>query len=80
LVGVAELNARVRAPDEIVGPVLVREPSYRVEVALARQTIRAYGVELPLEPDLELQADIVAERRSLLSWLLDPVLSVWRRS
>jgi membrane fusion protein len=49
-------------PDEIVGPVMVREPSYRVEVALERQTIKAYGAELPLEPDLELQADIVAER------------------
>ena len=45
-----------------------------------RQTIRAYGAELPLEPDLVLQADIVAERRSLISWLLDPLLSVWRRS
>jgi membrane fusion protein len=67
-------------PDEIVGPALVREASYRVEVALERQTIRAYGEELPLEPDLELQADVVAERRSLISWLLDPLVSVWRRS
>ncbi len=77
---VRSVSRTLLKPDEIVGPVLVREPSYRVEVALARQTIRAYGAELPLEPDLELQADIVAERRSLLSWLLDPVLSVWRRS
>jgi membrane fusion protein len=77
---VRSVSQTLLKPDEIVGPVLVREPSYRVEVALDRQTIRAYSAELPLEPDLQLQADIVAERRSLVSWLLDPLLSVWRRS
>jgi membrane fusion protein len=45
-----------------------------------RQTIRAYGVELPLEPDLKLQADILFERRTLLAWMLDPLLSAGRRS
>jgi membrane fusion protein len=67
-------------PDEIVGPMLLREPSYRVAVALERQTIRAYGAELPLEPDLQLQADILFERRTLLAWILDPLLSAWGRS
>jgi membrane fusion protein len=77
---VRSVSRTLLKPDEIVGPALVREASYRVEVALERQTIRAYGEELPLEPDLELQADVVAERRSLISWLLDPLVSVWRRS
>jgi membrane fusion protein len=77
---VRAISRTLLRPDEIVGPVSVREPFYLVEVALERQTIRAYGAELPLEPDLLLQADIVAERRSLISWLLDPLLSVWRRS
>jgi membrane fusion protein len=77
---VRSVSRTLLKPDEIVGPALVREASYRVEVALERQTIRAYGAELPLEPDLELQADVVAERRSLISWLLDPLVSVWRRS
>jgi membrane fusion protein len=67
-------------PDEIVGPVLLRDPCYRVSVVLDRQTIRAYGAELPLEPDLQLQADILFERRSLAGWILDPLLSVWRKS
>jgi membrane fusion protein len=67
-------------PDEIAGPVLLREPSYPVEVALERQTIRAYGSAVPLEPDLQLEADIRFERRSLLAWILDPLFSVWRKS
>jgi membrane fusion protein len=67
-------------PDEIVGPVLLREPFYRVGVALERQTMRAYGAELALEPDLQLQADILFDRRTLLAWILDPLLSAWGRS
>jgi membrane fusion protein len=67
-------------PDEVVGPMLLREPSYRVGVSIERQTIRAYGAELPLEPDLELQADVLFERRTLLDWILDPLLSAWSRS
>ena len=67
-------------PDEIVGPLILREPSYRVGVALERQTMRAYGAELPLEPDLQVQADILFERRTLLAWILDPLLSAWSRS
>jgi membrane fusion protein len=67
-------------PDEIVGPILLREPSYRVAVALEQQTIRAYGAELPLEPDMELEADILFDRRTLLAWILDPLLSAWERS
>jgi membrane fusion protein len=60
--------------------VLLREPFYRVGVALDRQTMRAYGAELPLEPDLQLQADILFDRRTLLAWILDPLLSAWGRS
>jgi membrane fusion protein len=67
-------------PDEMVGPMLLREPSYRVAVALELQTIRAYGAELPLEPDLQLEADIMFDRRTLLAWILDPLLSAWERS
>jgi len=67
-------------PDEVAGPVALREPAYRVTVALERQTIRAYGAELALEPDLQLQADILCSRRTLLAWIFDPLFSAWRRS
>ena len=67
-------------PEEIVGPVQLREPSYPVAVALQRQTMRAHGAELSLEPDLQLQADILSERRTLLAWVFEPVLRFWRHS
>jgi membrane fusion protein len=77
---VRSVSHTVLKPEELVGPAQLHEPSYPVYVALERQTIRAYGADLPLQPDFELQAEIVTERRSLLAWILDPVRSVWRRS
>ena len=42
---------------------------------LERQTITAYGNEVALRPDMTLRADIVFDRRSLIEWLFDPLLS-----
>jgi membrane fusion protein len=63
-------------PNEVDMPVAVREPVYRVEVALASQHIRAYGNTVPLQSGMLLSADIVLEQRSLLAWLFEPVLSL----
>jgi membrane fusion protein len=65
-------------PDELIGPALVKEPSYRISVALQRQSITAYGREIPLQPDMQLKADILFERRTLIAWLLDPLFAAMR--
>jgi membrane fusion protein len=77
---VQSVSRTMLKPDEVVGPVQLHEPSYLVTVALQRQTMKAHGAELPLEPDLQLQADILSERRTLLGWGLEPVLRIWRQS
>lgn len=59
-------------PGEMVGPVVFDAPCYRVTVSLARQSIAAYGRDLPLQTDTQLQADILLDRRSLLAWVFDP--------
>ena len=46
-----------------------------VIAALERPDIDAYGQKIPLQPQMLLRADVILERRSLLSWLLDPLLS-----
>ena len=58
------------------GPIALKEPAYRVTAALARPDIDAYGKKIPLQADMLLSADIIIEQRSLVSWFLDPLLSV----
>ena len=62
-------------PSESAGPMAPKEPSYRVMARLERQTVTAYGNEIALRPDMSLKADIVFDRRSLIEWLFDPLLS-----
>lgn len=52
------------------------EPLYRVTVALARQSVIAYGRPEALKPGMLLDADILGERRRLLEWIFEPLYSL----
>jgi membrane fusion protein len=60
-------------------PFELREPAYKVTVGLDSQEVDAYGAAVPLQADMLLSADIILDRRSLMTWLLDPLLSARRR-
>jgi len=77
---VTTVSSVVFATDEISPNVAVTEPSYRVTVRLTSQSILAYGQRIPLQPGMQLTADIVLEHRSLLRWLLDPLFSLRGRT
>lgn len=58
------------------------EPLYRITVALARQDVIAYGKAHPLQTGMQLDADILLERRRLYEWALEPVFTLtgsWNR-
>jgi membrane fusion protein len=66
-------------PAELVGQPwagAVREPMYRITVALERQEMPAYGALQPLAPGMQLDADVPIERRKLYEWLFEPVLGI----
>lgn len=52
------------------------EPYYRVTVSLASQNITAYGKPESLKPGMQLEADILGERRRLIEWVFEPVYSL----
>ncbi len=52
---------------------------YRITVALDRQSVRAYGEEQPLAAGMQLEADVLLDRRRLIEWIFEPVLSVTGR-
>ena len=49
---------------------------YSVVADLEQQYVEAYGEVLPLLAGMNLSADIELDQRSLLEWLLDPLLSL----
>ena len=51
------------------------EPVYKVKVTLEQQFVNAFGKNIALQPGMTISADILLEKRSILEWLLEPVLS-----
>lgn len=59
-----------------------QEPVYRIAVRLAKQAITAQDRQLPLQPGMQLDADVALERRRLFEWVLDPLYTLtgkWNR-
>jgi membrane fusion protein len=73
---VTEISRNVWSPGEKIGPLTVKEPVYRVDVKLERQSVAALGKEVALRPGMLVNADILLERRTLLEWLFEPVLQL----
>ncbi len=70
-----------RAPLQAAELALLRpgeaaEPMYRITVALDAQSVAAYGVAQPLVPGMQLDADVLLDRRRLIEWLFEPVLGI----
>ena len=52
------------------------EPLYRITVALDQQSVAAYGQPQALSPGMQLEADVLLDRRRLIEWLFEPVLGI----
>ena len=73
---VAKVSQTILTSADAAGPIKLNEPAYRVTAVLERPDIDAYGKRVALQPDMLLKADIILEKRSLVSWLTTPLRSV----
>lgn len=55
------------------------EPLYRLTVGLERQHMTIGARDYPLQAGMQLEADVLLDRRRLVDWLLDPVYTLSRR-
>lgn len=69
-------------PQQLVGMTGLyddRAPIYRITVALARQDVTAYGKAVPLQPGMQVEADVLVETRRLIEWVFDPLYTLTGR-
>ncbi|MDI1328163.1 MAG: HlyD family efflux transporter periplasmic adaptor subunit [Brevundimonas sp.] len=77
---ITSVSRTVLAPDEVaVRGLKIDGPVFRVRVRLDRESVSAYGREIPMRPGMLLTADVIIDRRNLLEWLLDPLYAAGRR-
>jgi membrane fusion protein len=73
---IVEVSKSVILPNETLLPVSFEEPVYRVIVNLNHQEVLAYGISVPLQAGMLLEADILVDTRSLFEWLFEPLYSI----
>ncbi len=77
---VQDVSSAPVMPNELPMPIDSKEQLFRIRVELDRSDLVAYGKTWPLSPGMRLSADLVLEERSLLNWLLDPLLATRKRA
>lgn len=71
------MRADELAQQGVVAPAsLSSEPLYRVRVALAQQSLKAYGEPRPLKAGTAVDASIQLEERRLYEWVLAPLYTL----
>jgi len=73
---ITKVSQTIVTAADAIGPLLLKEPVYRVTAMIDQPEIEAKGRRIPLQPDMLLRADIVLEERPLIQWLIEPLLSV----
>lgn len=71
---ITDIGRNVWTQGERIGPLSAKEPVYRVDVSMDKQSVAALGQEFPLRPGMLVNADLLLEKRTLLEWIFEPVL------
>ena len=65
---------------DALGPLRVTRPAYPATVALDSQSVAAGERQVPLQSGMAFSADIVLEQRTILEWLIEPLLALRGRT
>ncbi|WP_394174593.1 HlyD family efflux transporter periplasmic adaptor subunit [Thalassotalea litorea] len=71
---IMQIDLTIINPNELMAPIAIQEPVYRIQAQLQHQDIAAYENNFALRSGMLFQADIILEERSLLAWLFEPLL------
>lgn len=63
----------------LFGHQATQEPLYRITVVLDKQDVSAYGQSHALVPGMQLDADVLLDRRRLIEWIFEPLLGLGGR-
>jgi len=72
---VVSVSQTILSEAGLPAPIQLKEPSYKVIASLDRPDVDANGQKVPLQAGMLLRADILLEKRKIISWLLNPILS-----
>jgi membrane fusion protein len=72
---IAQVTQTIISGGDTATPISLKEPAYKVDVELDRADVDAGGKKIPLQAGMLLKADIILEKRPLITWLINPLLA-----
>lgn len=63
-------------PQQMSGLYGPNEPLYRINITLNSQSAVAYGQSAPLQPGMQLEADVITDTRTLIEWMFEPLFTL----
>jgi len=79
---VVQVSRAALAPAELPPQLALparAEALYRITVRLASPYVMAYGKAQPLTAGMQLEADVMQERRRLIEWVFEPLIALGRK-
>ncbi len=76
---VREVSEAILLPGDAQVPVAIEESVHLATVELAEHELVVHGRRVPLRAGMRLSTSITVERRSLLRWLLGPLIDIQTR-
>lgn len=76
---ISNISLNVISPRQFNGPIEMSESFYFVDVTLSKNTVRAYGKDIPLLAGMKLKAEVILEKNTLVEWLISPIRAVSRK-
>jgi membrane fusion protein len=55
---------------------LGNDPVFRIRVQLGSQSAKAYGVQQALQSGMQLEADVMLDRRTIFEWIMEPLYAL----
>jgi membrane fusion protein len=80
---VVQVSRVALAPAELPPQLALPGPPeslYRVTVRLAAPHVMAYGQAQPLAAGMQLEADVMQDRRRLIEWVFEPLIALGRKT
>jgi len=75
---IIQIDRALLMPDS-TSPIHLTEPVYRVRAALMQQAIGDNEASYPLRSGMQVEADILLEKRRLMDWVLKPLVGLKAR-
>jgi membrane fusion protein len=76
---ISNISLNVVNPRQFTGPIEVVDSFYFVDVKLNKNTVLAYGKEIPLLAGMKLDAEVILERLSLFDCLMSPIRAITKK-